>query len=119
MQENNCVRLLAYASGRHVGRDEILPSRGLASFRCWRDPIPPKDVADSLVRDAMAQVGQRACDPVIPPAGVFSCYPENRQTSVVLVINVVDITLAYNDVFGSALDDQLNKTLTLSRPGST
>ena len=52
--------------------DEILPSGRLTPFRCWCDVVVPQDVADGLVREAMAQVGQRTDDAVVTPARVLA-----------------------------------------------
>jgi hypothetical protein len=56
----------------HMLADEILPSGRLTPFR-WRcDVVAPQDVADGLVREMMAQVGQRADDAVVTPARVLA-----------------------------------------------
>src|SRR6266540_2753850 len=43
--------------GGHMGTDEVLPTRALASFRRWRDGMTFQNVPDRLIRDLMAEVG--------------------------------------------------------------
>src|SRR6266852_9148220 len=52
--------------------DEILPSGRLTPFRRRCDAVAAQDVADGLVREMMAQVGQRADDAVVTPARVLA-----------------------------------------------
>jgi hypothetical protein len=56
---------------RHMRRDEILPAGALGPFRCGREAVSLQDISDRLVRDVMAQVGQRTCDAIVTPTGVL------------------------------------------------
>src|ERR671911_1756043 len=50
----------------HVPADELFPSSLLTPFRSRRNSIAAQDVADGLVGNAMAEVGESADDPVVP-----------------------------------------------------
>src|SRR5215470_18876508 len=52
--------------------DEILPSGRLAPLGRRCDAVAAQDVAYRLIREAMAQVGQRADDAVVTPARVLA-----------------------------------------------
>jgi hypothetical protein len=55
----------------HVRADELLPRRGLFTLRCWGNIVSLQDVADGLITNRIAQVGQRADDPIISPRSGF------------------------------------------------
>jgi hypothetical protein len=67
-------------SGEHVHMpaDELLPGRGLTPFGSRCDVVAAQDVAHSLVRDVIAEVRQRAHDPVVTPAGVLPGHAHNQ-----------------------------------------
>jgi len=50
-----------------VDTDELAPCHGLFALRSWWDAVTFQDVADRLVTDRIAQVGQRTHDAVILP----------------------------------------------------
>ena len=61
----------------HMRLDELLPGgRATPLGRRW-DLVTTQDVADRLIGDPMAQVGQRAHDPIIAPGPVFVRHPDN------------------------------------------
>jgi hypothetical protein len=66
-------------AGKHgqVGGNEIPPSGFLAPFGRRRDPISAKDVPHRLIRDGMAEIGQRSDNSVISPPGVPSGDADN------------------------------------------
>ena len=45
--------------------NELLPRRALAALRCRRDAMPLQDVPYRLIRDGIAEVGQRAHNSVV------------------------------------------------------
>src|SRR5215471_16596415 len=57
----------------HVRPDELLPSRAPTTRGRWRDVVSAQDIANGLVRQVMAQVGQCADDAVVAPAPVLAC----------------------------------------------
>src|SRR6266852_951734 len=59
--------------------DEILPSGRLTPFWRRRDAVAAQDVADGLVREMMAQVGQRADDAVVTPARVLASEANHQR----------------------------------------
>ncbi len=58
---------------------EFLPCRALASF--WRrcDAMPLQDVPHSLVRDRIAEIGQRTNDPVVSPTAILLSHPDDES----------------------------------------
>ena len=54
-----------------MGLNEFPPGRVLAPLRRRLNAMPPQDVADSLIRHAMAEVSYRSHDPIVTPAGVL------------------------------------------------
>jgi hypothetical protein len=67
---------------RHVGSDEVLPSRGLAAFRRWRDAVPIQNVPDRLVRELVAEIGESASDAIVTPACVFFSHADNESLQI-------------------------------------
>jgi hypothetical protein len=63
---------------RHMRRDEFFPGRRLAALGGWCDPVALQHVADGLSGNLMTEIGQCAGDPIITPAGVFTCHPYNE-----------------------------------------
>src|SRR5262245_60925580 len=61
--------------------NELLPGRGLTPFRSRCDVVAAQYVAHSLVRDVIAEVRQRANDPVVTPA-VFSRAMRTMRASI-------------------------------------
>ena len=49
-----------------VRRDEIPPGRAWAPLRGRCDTVALQNVSDRLIRNVVAEVGQRARDPIIP-----------------------------------------------------
>src|SRR5262249_52099742 len=62
----------------HVRADELLPRRGLFTLRCWGNAVALQDVADGLITNRIAQVGQRADDPIIAPGAVFLGHTDHQ-----------------------------------------
>src|SRR5215472_8779553 len=72
-----------FQRGRVFGRydiqvrpDELLPGRRGTPLRGWRDVVPAQDITHSLVRNLIAEIGQRTHDAVISPAPVLPCQPD-------------------------------------------
>ena len=65
-----------------VGGDEILPGSTLAPLRCRLDAVPAKDVANGLIGNNVAEIGQSSDDAVVSPAGVLSCEANNERLDV-------------------------------------
>ncbi len=63
----------------HVSGDEVFPTRALAAPRCRRDAVPLQNVPDSLVRDVVAEVGERAGDPIVAPAFVLLGHADDQR----------------------------------------
>src|SRR5512132_718040 len=59
----------------HVRPDELLPSRAPTTRGRRRDVVSAQDIANGLVRQVMAQVGQCAYDAVVAPARVLTGKP--------------------------------------------
>ena len=59
--------------------NEFLPARALASF--WRrcNAVPLQDVAHRLVRNRIAQIGERTDDPILPPTAVLLGHADNQR----------------------------------------
>src|SRR5215813_14392784 len=55
-----------------VQPDELLPRRRATSLGRWSEVVPAQDVADRSIRDSMAQIGERAHNPVVSPAAVLA-----------------------------------------------
>jgi len=51
--------------------DEFLPPCVLAPFRDRRDAMTLQDVPHSLIRDVIAEIGQRTHNPVVAPTGIL------------------------------------------------
>ena len=49
-----------------------LPGRRATPLGRWSEIVPAQDIADSLIRDGMAQIGQGTHDAVIAPAPIFA-----------------------------------------------
>jgi len=56
-----------------VGFDEGLPRCLSFAIRCWFDTVLLEDIADRLVGDVVAQVGQGALDAIVAPRRIFPC----------------------------------------------
>ena len=63
----------------HVRGDEILPGGILAPLGCRLDPVSAKDVADGLIGNGVAEIGQGSDDAVVSPAGVLSGEADNER----------------------------------------
>src|SRR5689334_20711366 len=63
----------------HVRGHEVFPSRALAALRRWCDAVPLQNVPDSLVRDVMAEIGERAGDPIITSAFVLLGHADDQR----------------------------------------
>ena len=61
-----------------VSLQECGPGRMLASVRGWLDAVSLENVANGCVRDAVADVGQRALNAIATPAGILFRKP-NRE----------------------------------------
>ena len=55
----------------HVGGDEILPGGGLATFGRGWDAVTLQHVSDRLIRYVMAEIGEGAGEPIVPPTAVL------------------------------------------------
>src|SRR5215472_9007137 len=56
---------------RHMRLNEFLPARALASFWCRCDAMPLQHVAHGLVRNLIAEIGERTDDPGVAPAAIL------------------------------------------------
>src|SRR5258707_4004270 len=61
---------------------QMPPAWGIASFRCWRNPVPSKDVAYRFVAKVVAQLGQFASDLGIRPIGILARQPDNQSFEI-------------------------------------
>ena len=59
---------------RHMGFNELSPSRVLAPFRRRIDAVRPETIADRLIGNLVTQVGQRSHDPIVSPARVLASH---------------------------------------------
>ena len=68
-------------TGQHVDvrLDELLPGRRATPLRRWSEVVPAQDVAHGLVRDLMAQIGQRADDTIVAQTAVFARQPDHER----------------------------------------
>ena len=55
----------------HMCGDEVFPSGGLAALGRGRNPMPAEHIPDRLIRDRMAEIGQRARNPVVAEVSAF------------------------------------------------
>src|SRR5215510_16450916 len=81
-QAAQCPDLRSEEVGRHqhlhVRADELLPRRGFFSLRRWGNAVALQDVADGLITDRQAQVGQRADNPIVAPGAVFLGHADHQ-----------------------------------------
>src|SRR5262249_34639954 len=63
---------------RHVRCNEVLPTRTLTPFRCRVDAVALQDVSNRLVGDVVAEIGQRAGDPIVSPTYVLLGHAEDE-----------------------------------------
>ena len=67
---NRCCGITGDLANR--GRaNELFPSCVLAPFGRRRQAMPPQNVADRLIRYAMAKIGQGSHDAIIAPSGIL------------------------------------------------
>src|ERR1700680_3429391 len=59
--------------------DKVFPGGDSASLRRRGNPVTAKNVANSLIRQMMAQVGDRTDDAIITPASVLSCHSHHQS----------------------------------------
>jgi hypothetical protein len=64
---------------RHVGLNELFPSRILAPYGRWLNAVPSEYVAHRLIGDMIAEIGQRAHDPIVAPAGILPRHPNDQR----------------------------------------
>jgi hypothetical protein len=65
-----------------VGGNEILPGSILAPLGFRRNPVATQDVADGLIRNGVAEIGQSSYDAVISPTGVLSGEADNERFDI-------------------------------------
>ena len=58
--------------------DELPPGHGLLALGCRREAMAFEDVADRLITDRIAQVGQGTHDAVIAPRAVLAGHPDHQ-----------------------------------------
>jgi len=51
--------------------DKVFPGRAALAFRGRGKVVAPEDVSHSLVRQGIAQIGQRADDSIVAPADIL------------------------------------------------
>jgi hypothetical protein len=59
--------------------NEFLPRRVLAAFRRRRDAMPLQHVPHTLIRDGVAEIGQRTHNPVVAPAGILPRHFDDQR----------------------------------------
>src|SRR4051812_28418524 len=64
---------------RHVGGNEVLPTRVLAAFRRWRDAVAFKNVSDRLIGELMAEIGESAGNAIVAPTSVLLGHAEDQR----------------------------------------
>src|SRR5438477_9971708 len=63
----------------HMRRDELFPSSLLAALGRGCDAVALQDVPDGLIRDLMTEVGERAHDAIVTPAGVLLSHTDDQS----------------------------------------
>ena len=63
----------------HVSGNEVFPNRALAALRRWRDAVPFQNVPDRLIGDLVAEIGERAGDPIVTPAFVLMGHADDQR----------------------------------------
>src|SRR5215469_4000959 len=64
---------------RHLRLKKFLPGRGLAPFRCWRNPLALQDIPYGLIRNVVTEIGQRAHNAVVSPTGILFGHLRNQD----------------------------------------
>src|SRR5215469_15211771 len=86
--------------------NEFLPRGSLAAFWRRRDAMPPQNVSHGLIRDDVAEIGQRAHDPVVAPARILPCHLHNQRLQFRLDFRPTGIAAVFGSI--ELLRDELS-----------
>jgi hypothetical protein len=85
---------------RQMRLNKVLPRRGLASLRRWRNPVALQNIPYGLIRDRIPKIGQRAHNAVVPPTRIlfghlydqgFQFRFDSRPAGIATVLGAIEL----------------------------